>query len=171
MEQDDQDRLLIQEPQGIILLNLLDRMNIPLITRRDFLKIGWKSLLGIALSLGVAAIGKYLSYQGELPPINDFDLGDPGNYLPGTRTLIPDANAILINDDGEFKAISLICPHLGCVLEAGRNSGENGFACPCHGSRFDANGNLSHGPAAHPMTALTVEINSDQHLFVKTPNS
>ena len=147
------------------------RKNLTRFSRYDFLNVSWKSLLGFALTLGVAGIWKYLSYQGEPPQKIDYDLGDPGNYLPGTRTIIPDANAILINESGKFKAISLVCPHLGCLLESGRNSGESGFACPCHGSRFDANGNLSHGPAAHPMTTLIVEINPDQHLLVKIPNT
>lgn len=37
------------------------------------------------------------------------------------------------------------CPHLGCALRW--NSVEHTWDCPCHGSRFQENGNLIEGPA------------------------
>ena len=40
-------------------------------------------------------------------------------------------------------ALSLRCPHLGCTVRPQAQ----GFACPCHGSRFDARGRLLRGPA------------------------
>ncbi len=37
------------------------------------------------------------------------------------------------------------CPHLGCALKY--NKSEHSWDCPCHGSRFDENGNLLDNPA------------------------
>lgn len=37
------------------------------------------------------------------------------------------------------------CPHLGCALKW--NSSEHSWDCPCHGSRFDENGNVLDNPA------------------------
>lgn len=37
------------------------------------------------------------------------------------------------------------CPHLGCALK--RNSEEESWDCPCHGSRFDDRGKLLDNPA------------------------
>ena len=37
------------------------------------------------------------------------------------------------------------CPHLGCALKY--NSDEHSWDCPCHGSRFDENGELIDNPA------------------------
>ena len=37
------------------------------------------------------------------------------------------------------------CPHMGCRLS--RNPEEGTYDCPCHGSRFDAEGHLIDGPA------------------------
>ena len=37
------------------------------------------------------------------------------------------------------------CPHLGCALKW--NSAEHTWDCPCHGSRFDIDGNSIEGPS------------------------
>lgn len=37
------------------------------------------------------------------------------------------------------------CPHMGCALEW--NAREHSWDCPCHGSRFDADGSLLDNPA------------------------
>ena len=37
------------------------------------------------------------------------------------------------------------CPHLGCALKY--NKQEHSWDCPCHGSRFDKNGNLIDNPS------------------------
>jgi cytochrome b6-f complex iron-sulfur subunit len=46
-------------------------------------------------------------------------------------------------------ALSAICTHLGC--EVGFQSGSNNFLCPCHGSMYDSQGNVTRGPATLPL--------------------
>ena len=41
------------------------------------------------------------------------------------------------------------CSHLGCCLE--RNDVEGSWDCPCHGSRFAADGSVLEGPAKRPI--------------------
>lgn len=57
--------------------------------------------------------------------------------------------------NGVEAAVSLVrptkprCPHLGCALHW--NKAEHSWDCPCHGSRFDADGKLLDNPATDDM--------------------
>ena len=46
---------------------------------------------------------------------------------------------------GKKHKVSLICPHMKCNLVFNRE--ENTWDCPCHGSRFDIDGNIILGPS------------------------
>ena len=57
--------------------------------------------------------------------------------------------------DGEaVGAVSLRCPHLGCLVR--RDDTDGTLVCPCHGSRYDARGRLLRGPSQHDLTPLTL---------------
>jgi glycine/D-amino acid oxidase-like deaminating enzyme/nitrite reductase/ring-hydroxylating ferredoxin subunit len=53
--------------------------------------------------------------------------------------------AVSRGDDGGLRYLSPVCTHLGCIVRW--NSGERSWDCPCHGSRFDADGHVLEGPA------------------------
>lgn len=57
--------------------------------------------------------------------------------------------AVFRNELGEYSYFSARCPHLGCLLEW--NQEEKSWDCPCHGSRFTADGQLINGPAKEDM--------------------
>jgi cytochrome b6-f complex iron-sulfur subunit len=105
-----------------------------------------------------------LNYQTEPPVKTEFNIGPAENYPIGSRSLIQDVPAILFHSQNGFSALSLVCTHLGCTVQ----QKDNGFACPCHGSQYDANGNVLRGPAQKSLRSLRVEITSDQHLILHT---
>jgi glycine/D-amino acid oxidase-like deaminating enzyme/nitrite reductase/ring-hydroxylating ferredoxin subunit len=60
------------------------------------------------------------------------------------------------DDAGLVHLRSAVCPHLGCIVTW--NEAEKTWDCPCHGSRFHANGEVMGGPAEsalapHPQTS------------------
>jgi glycine/D-amino acid oxidase-like deaminating enzyme/nitrite reductase/ring-hydroxylating ferredoxin subunit len=53
--------------------------------------------------------------------------------------------AVHRDDDGQLHAVSARCTHLGCLV--GWSRADRTWECPCHGSRFAADGTLLQGPA------------------------
>jgi Rieske Fe-S protein len=61
-------------------------------------------------------------------------------------------------------AHSLVCTHLGCVV----GEEKAGFVCPCHGSRYDAQGVVVEGPAQESLKRFRVEMSKDHSLKLFT---
>jgi glycine/D-amino acid oxidase-like deaminating enzyme/nitrite reductase/ring-hydroxylating ferredoxin subunit len=53
--------------------------------------------------------------------------------------------AVYCDEYGKRTVLSPICPHMGCIVAW--NEAEKTWDCPCHGSRFTANGEVIAGPA------------------------
>jgi glycine/D-amino acid oxidase-like deaminating enzyme/nitrite reductase/ring-hydroxylating ferredoxin subunit len=53
--------------------------------------------------------------------------------------------AVYKSHEGKTTELSATCPHLGCVVHW--NAAERTWDCPCHGSRFRAEGEVINGPA------------------------
>ena len=134
------------------------------ISRQNFFTLVWKSLLGLSGALGLVGLWRYLSYQPYSMPRTSFDLGPVEDLPPGEFIPIPEAQAMLLNTSDGLIGLSLICPHLGCVVE----TTESDFTCPCHGSRFEHNGSLIVGPANQPLRILSLKITEDGHLQLDT---
>jgi cytochrome b6-f complex iron-sulfur subunit len=132
------------------------------ISRRDFLTLARDGFLYLSGALAFGGFLRYLDYDPNNAQKTEFDLGSVKKYPLGSRTLLADIPAILIHTESGFSSFSLVCTHLGCTLE----SDADGFACPCHNSRFNAVGMVTHGPAAKSLPALQVEITKDGHIIL-----
>ena len=137
----------------VIVMNAMPSKNKFSPGRKGFLSLISNSLLYISGLLGLTGIARYLSYEDSVVAVRRYDLGAADVYPVGSQTIIPQAQAVLLHTPEGFQAISLLCTHLGCLV----SSDIDGFACPCHGSRFDSQGNVIHGPARVPLTRLLVE--------------
>jgi len=65
--------------------------------------------------------------------------------------------AVYKNKTGDVQAVSAICPHMGCTVHW--NNFEKSWDCPCHGSRFNTEGEVLEGPALEGLSKI--EINKD----------
>ena len=134
-------------------------------SRRDLIKIVRNGFLYLSGALALGGLLRFLEFQTEPAPITVFELGPAENYPVGSRTVITQVPALLIHSQSGFSALSLVCTHLGCTLE----TKADGFACPCHGSRFDNSGNVMQGPASQALHALRVELRTqDDMLLIHT---
>lgn len=73
---------------------------------------------------------------------------DIGSLQPGEGCVMQsDHGKVAVAKDSQdvLHAVSPVCTHLGCVVSW--NSAEETWDCPCHGSRFSADGQVIHAPA------------------------
>jgi cytochrome b6-f complex iron-sulfur subunit len=131
--------------------------------RRDFLGLAaiW-SAVGAGI---VALIGALrLPMPSVFPESNSrVKLGPIGRFFSSEVTAIPEHRLwVYAKPDGLY-AMSAVCTHLGCIVAAQE---EGGFFCPCHGSRFDATGNVVGGPAPRPLMYLDLSMSPDGQLVV-----
>ena len=60
---------------------------------------------------------------------------------------------------GDFKAFTAICTHMGCTVSKVQNGS---IMCPCHGSKFSAaDGSVQGGPATSPLAAKQIKVDGD----------
>jgi cytochrome b6-f complex iron-sulfur subunit len=130
--------------------------------RRALLRWGIGGGLGIALAAALRAAWRFL--MPPLPTSRPTPVAVPAAAsLPvGGRLYVAEARAFVLRDEAGFYALSAICTHLGCLVQA---SGP-GYACACHGSRFDAGGAPLGGPAPRPLPALAIAWNKEGQLMV-----
>lgn len=134
------------------------------LSRRDFIKLSTHTLFGLSGLLGLGGLIRYFSFLPAPESPTEYDLGDAANYPAGSRTIRRDIPAVIDNRDGVIVAYGLTCTHLGCIVEEDRD----GFACPCHGSLYDADGAVLQGPAQKPLKKLRVEVLENNSLKLYT---
>jgi nucleotide-binding universal stress UspA family protein/nitrite reductase/ring-hydroxylating ferredoxin subunit len=72
--------------------------------------------------------------------IEDLRPGSGGVVLAAGRKV-----AAFLDERGVLHASSPRCTHMGCTVDW--NETERTWDCPCHGSRYDVDGHVIHGPA------------------------
>lgn len=64
--------------------------------------------------------------------------------------------AIYKDKSDKTHAVSATCTHMGCTV--GWNNKDKTWDCPCHGSRFDKNGKVIHGPAIKDLPDVSLDL-------------
>jgi len=84
---------------------------------------------------------------------------------PGTRALVAglagEPTYLTIKQDGSLDSVGIVdnCTHLGCTFPW--NKIDQQFQCPCHGSRYSADGSVVRGPAPLPLKLVHVAVESN----------
>lgn len=128
------------------------------VPRRQFIQLG-------LLSLGAAWVGTWL--QTRLFPATNTSLeavpvSFPLSELPigGTKAITYGGISVLVLRTKEsLRAFSLVCTHLGCLVEWQKDKSE--FYCPCHDGRYDEFGDVLAGPPPIPLEQFPVQVDGD----------
>jgi menaquinol-cytochrome c reductase iron-sulfur subunit len=121
---------------------------------------GWTQLQAatdtpVHIDINLKSKDAYLPEQSSPQSVWGIKVKDPLKFMRDRSDLFgPDGKDLLpypIVNMG-FVLFSPICPHLGCYYQW--QGAQNRFLCPCHGSTYDPNGALTHGPAARGLDPL-----------------
>ncbi len=95
----------------------------------------------VAENASVAAhfVGDRLK-KPEAPGLEQVPPGEGRIVRRGSEAL-----AAYRDEAGSLRVCSAVCPHLGCLVQW--NNAERTWDCPCHGSRFETDGEVINGPA------------------------
>lgn len=143
-------------------LELTDREE----TRRQFLTklgLGACALAGLGTAITVA---DFLEPKVLFEPPTSFRAGNIADFPEGTVRFNEAQKVYLVSGAAGVFAMSAVCTHLGCITRPAASEG--GIACPCHGSKFDLEGNVTHGPAPHPLPWFEVKADATGNLTVDT---
>lgn len=124
-----------------------------------------------AIGVGLAAVAaveaccttaRFAKAPVSYGPPRKRNLGPIDAYAAGTPSYVEEAGVFVKRDAQGVRVLSAVCTHLGCTV---RREAE-GFVCPCHGSRYDAEGRVVDGPAPAALAFYRVEQNSRGDLVV-----
>jgi nitrite reductase/ring-hydroxylating ferredoxin subunit len=108
--------------------------------RRVFLRtLGGTTVVGLA--------GAQLGCPfGATPARGPIDVGTAEQFPVGSLRALDEPVAIGRDEKGLY-ALSTVCAHRGCDIRKHGEISPQGIKCSCHGSRYDRNGAVTHGPA------------------------
>ncbi len=139
-----------------------DRLEPELVPRRDFLGIAGLWSAGTAILGSIIGMAR-LPKPRVLPEASSrFRAGSLAEFSVGSETIIAGHNVRVISTAEGIAAMSMVCTHLGCII----SKDASGFSCPCHGSKFDAGGNVLGGPAPRALKWLAVSQAADGSIVV-----
>lgn len=93
--------------------------------------------------------------------------GAVNNYVAdGVYATFWSQGFFIVRQGAKLFALSAICTHRRCKLDV---EPDRSFSCPCHGSTFDSNGHVTHGPARRDLPVLATSVNESGCLLVTIP--
>lgn len=139
--------------------------------RRDFLWFTSKLVLvSTTIGTGLYSLARALVPDILYEPSPESSVGMPEKFAEGV-TFIPDKRLFIVREGNDFQVISAVCTHLGCTVNyvplakikevsvQGKVIQERWeFSCPCHGSKYYAEGTNYAGPAPKALPRFYVDI-------------
>jgi len=131
--------------------------------RSFFVKLGLGSLSIATAGTAVFAY-QFLSPNVLYEPSPIINAGKPESYPLNSVTLDVNSGIYIIHAKEGFFSLSAVCTHLGCLTAWKPELGI--IACPCHGSKFNQDGQKIEGPAPRPLPWYRVWLSDDGELMV-----
>jgi Rieske Fe-S protein len=127
----------------------------PELGRRRFLKLA-------VAAANVAACGPTAGPES----VGDVGAGNVSGLAVGSVVALQGVAACIARDGRGVYAMTLTCTHQGCDMGTTGSVSASAIECGCHGSVFDANGNVLRGPAQTALTHYAVSMDAQGNLTV-----
>jgi cytochrome b6-f complex iron-sulfur subunit len=127
------------------------------ISRRGLITYAW--IVAAAVVVGELIAGTFAFLwprrkRGQSEKI--FVGGKVSDYKVGEVVTFRRERTFVVRLEGGFLAMSSICTHLHCIVSWNEMNKE--FECPCHGGKFNLDGEVLAGPPPRPLDLHKVEI-------------
>jgi cytochrome b6-f complex iron-sulfur subunit len=129
------------------------------VTRRSLLVFGSGVVCAHALGCGGPT-----GSGSDVP--TTLSAGSASALRAGTLQSVAGYAVAIARDSAGVYALSLVCTHQGCAMT--NNASASGIVCGCHGSVFDAQGNVLRGPALQALPHFAVTADASGQLTVHT---
>jgi cytochrome b6-f complex iron-sulfur subunit len=123
-------------------------------------------VLAVGTTLGVGALAfRFLEYlYPVILPVKLVEIAAGSvTEIPadGVRLLhLPEGPVMLEKTDNGVRAFSAVCTHLGCIIQWHPEAKQ--FICPCHGGKYNLNGDVVSGPPPRPLEKIEVKLRDGQ---------
>jgi Rieske Fe-S protein len=129
--------------------------------RRTFLRLALATVATRFVS-GCSDGAGSASAQG----FGDVPAGNVSALSVGTVKALTNAPAFMARDAKGLYAMTTTCTHAGCDLASQGRISAGQIACGCHGSVFDANGDVVSGPARGALVHFSVSVDAGGEITV-----
>jgi menaquinol-cytochrome c reductase iron-sulfur subunit len=136
----------------------------------------WACVLGIATQAAASLRSLVPNVSYDAP--TTVKLGLPAEFPDGLKFL-SDQRLFVFREGNVYHAVSAVCTHLGCTVRAEALSQPetkqvggaplrltHRFLCPCHGSKYEGDGNNVSGPAPKPLAWFHLSVSPDDGQLV-----
>lgn len=133
--------------------------------RRTFMTWVGLGALSISLPVAIAACNASAATKpatrtdgftavGSLSTLKQTGFIQDKKFAAGPLLVVQDPSG-----KGGLIAVNSTCTHRGCKVNW--KGAKQEFDCPCHGSKFSADGNVKAGPAHKPLAKFVVKTEGD----------
>jgi len=138
-------------------MDIKETMNKKSISRRRLIGYAWIGAAAIVVGELIFGTLAFLWPRRKGPKVETvFIAGKVTDFKVGKVIPFRKERAFILRTEGGFLAFSAVCPHLSCIVNW--NEMLKKFECPCHGAKFNQNGEVFEGPPPRPLDLYKLQI-------------
>jgi cytochrome b6-f complex iron-sulfur subunit len=127
------------------------------ISRRRLMAYAWIAAAAVVIGELIGGTFAFLwprKRRGKEEKI--FIAGKVSDFKIGEVVAFRKEKTFVVRLEGGFLAISSVCTHLHCIVNW--NGVIKRFECPCHGAKFNEEGEVLEGPPPRPLDLHKLEV-------------